>query len=245
MIIKTGQLRRKGTHKMVIEPYVMKTIGAEELPSVQALQQFVYNKLPNKDVLVTDSFEAMSKDLEEGGIIIGVYNGLNQLIAYRFVTFPKQHENNLGADLHLCATGMEKVAHLETTLVHPAYRGNALQSETLGMAIPIIEAKGYRHILCTVSPVNPHSLYNVMSHGLRIKALKRKYGNDQGNHGLWRFILHRDLAIKKGFRIDDWLNIGLTELETQSKLIQNGFVGTALNREASSLQYVKFATNFY
>lgn len=244
MILKTGQLKRKGDQRMTLEPYYMKTIGEAELPDVQHLQQYVYDKLPNKDVLVTDSYDTMVRDLEQGGVIIGVYSGSGELVAYRFVTFPQSVEHNLGADLHLSKSALKRVAHLETTLVHPAYRGNSLQSDTLGAALPIIAQKGYQHILCTVSPLNPYSLYNVMSHGLKIKALKRKYASAGETDGLWRFILHRDLEARQGHKIEEWFNIGLSELEHQAELIKAGFVGTWLDREASSLQYVKFANQF-
>ncbi len=242
MILKTGQLKRKDSNKLILEPYQIKLIGESELTEVQSLQQFVYNKLPNKDVLSTDSYEVMMQDLEAGGMILGVYNSKNELIAYRFVTFPKNQESNLGKDLHLSPQSLQRVAHLETTLVHPDYRGNKLQSDTLGIALPIIAQKGYQHVMCTVSPVNPFSLYNVMSHGLKIKALKRKYGTPEGNPGLWRFILHKDLDVAPNFKIDNCFNINLNALEVQSELINEGFVGTSLNRETSSLQYVKFAT---
>lgn len=240
MILKAGQLKKKGSSKIVLEPYLMKPIGIKELPEIQHLQLQVYDHLPNKSVLVTDSYESMKLDLETGGMVIGVYNGSGRLVAYRFVTFPKG-EHNLGKDLALSQPALKKVAHLETTVVHPDYRGNHLQSETLGVALPMIQAQGYQHVLCTVSPMNPYSLYNVMAHGLKIKALKRKYATEEQKDGLWRFILHRDLTEVKGIQVDQWLHIGLTEFERQGNLIRNGFQGVTLTPDRNTLHYVKYA----
>lgn len=241
MILQAGQLKKKGSTRMVLEPYLMKPIGLAEISEIQRLQQDVYDQLPNKSVLVTDSYESMTQDLQSGGMVIGVYNGNGKLIAYRFITFPKGDTHNLGVDLKLSAPALSRVAHLETTVVHPEYRGNHLQSETLGVALPMIEQQGFQHVLCTVSPMNPYSLYNVMSHGLKIKALKRKYVTEEQKDGLWRFILHRDLQEKRGIQIDQWLNVGLTEFERQSNLISNGFQGVSLTQERSALHYVKYA----
>lgn len=240
MILKTGQMKFKGSEKVRFEPYVMKLVEDVNLYEIQKLQEYVYDRLPQKEVLVTDSIQTMAKDLEEGGFVVGIYNGCEQLVAYRFVTFPKTIEHNLGADIALGNNELKQVAHLETTLVHPAYRGNSFQSETLAQALPIIEARGYRHVLSTVSPLNPYSLYNVMYHGLRIKALKRKYAVSEEDSGLWRFILHKDLLAGQQKRPVDWLHIGIHELERQVDMIHEGFVGTWLDRDASALQYVKY-----
>lgn len=240
MILKTGQMKFKGLERVRFEPYVMKLVEDVNLYEIQKLQEYVYDRLPKKEVLVTDSIQTMAKDLEEGGFVVGVYNGCEQLVAYRFVTFPKHIDHNLGADIALESNDLKKVAHLETTLVHPAYRGNSFQSETLAVALPIIESRGYRHVLSTVSPLNPYSLYNVMYHGLRIKALKRKYAVSEKDPGLWRFILHRDLEASQQKRPVDWLHIGIHELEKQVDMLHEGFVGTWLDRDTSALQYVKY-----
>lgn len=239
MILKTGHLTRKDESKNILEPYIIRMIGMGELFEVEALQQRVYRDLKRKDVLVTDSYEAMAGDLEAGGQILGAYNGSGELIAYRFISFPKLGEHNLGRDLNLGTEMLTKVAHLETTVVHPFYRGNGLQSETLELAFPIIQGKGYRHVLCTVSPMNPHSLYNVMSNGLKIKALKRKYATDHEPNGLWRFVLHKDLEAKSQAKILDWAHVSMSDILFQEKLISEGFVGNWLLREQQQLQYIR------
>lgn len=240
MIIKSGQLIYKGGSSHRMEPYYIKLIGKESLMEVENLQQSVYRALKRKEILVTDSIETMSDDLNRGGMILGVYNGSGSLVAYRFVSYPDLIDTNLGRDIKLKQESLNRVAHLETTVVHPDYRGNGLQSETLALALPIIESQGFEHVLCTVSPFNPHSLYNVMYNGLKIKALKLKYPSEEHPSGMWRFILHKDLTAKSPKKVLDWLNVSMSSFELQEELIEKGFVGNWVIRDQKILQYIRF-----
>ncbi len=85
------------------------------------------------------------------------------------------------------------MAHLETTVVHPDYRGNSLQSLTLQQAIPMVQDLGYKPPAMHSIPQNIYSLYNIMKNGLRVKAEEKIRQSEDGSDGLWRFILHRNL----------------------------------------------------
>ncbi|HWR61041.1 MAG TPA: hypothetical protein VN580_05480 [Clostridia bacterium] len=241
MVLKTGQLIKHDGENKLKDEYVMRTIAAGELKAAVELQKYVYEQLPDKQVLYMDSYEEMLEDMENGAKIIGVFNKAGEMIAYRYIGFPGRSEKNLGNDIKLAENELSKVAHLETTVVHPDYRGNSLQSLTLQQAIPLVGEAGYRHVLCTVSPQNAYSLFNVIKNGLRIKALKRKYGKDKnGKDGMWRFILHRNLEPAAGRKTDRLLRIPLSDLEQQKEVINEGFVGLWLFKESKILSYVRF-----
>jgi len=245
MILKTGQLTKHKDERMVQDEYFMRFMTKEELRDVVALQKYVYDRLPNKQVLYMDSYEEIYDDMMQGAKIIGVFNKAKELIAYRHVGFPGRTEKNLGNDINMSKKELIKVAHLETTVVHPEYRGNSLQSLTLQVAIPIIKEFGYSHLLCTVSPQNIYSLYNIMKNGLIIKALKKKYGTDKsGKDGIWRFILHRNLEPMTSKKANKFLNIPLGELEQQEKIINEGFIGLWLFKDSGLLNYVRFEDAF-
>ncbi|MDD2574056.1 MAG: hypothetical protein WCS98_09520 [Bacillota bacterium] len=243
-ILKKGQLIRHtdgGTKK---DEYVMRLISTKDLKDVVALENYVYDLLPNKQVFFVDSYEEMLDDMKQGAKIIGVYNKSKDLIAYRYIGFPGKVSKNLGNDINMPKEELPKVAHLETTVVHPEYRGNSLQSLTLEQTIPMVKDFGYSHLLCTVSPQNIYSLYNIMKNGLRVKALKKKYGTAQdGSDGLWRFILHRNLNPKTTRRTSEFLSLPIIDIEPQIQLITKGFVGLWLSREAQLLNYVRFEDN--
>lgn len=239
MILKTGQLIYKGSNNNRMEPYALTTLGIDQLLEVERLQKKVYAHLNLKEILVMDSLETMENDLKNGGLIVGALNGAGKLIAYRFISFPGYGEHNLGRDIGLNHSQLAKTAHLETTVVDPAYRGNGLQGETLRAAIPLIEEQGFNQLLCTVSPKNPYSLYNILSSGLNIRALKLKYPDEEAPKGKWRFILHRDLTEAKGGNILERHHVEISNFLKQRNLLDLGFVGNRLMKENDHIQYVK------
>ncbi len=240
MVLGKGNLIKNKHGNMELEEYKMKLLGENRLNEVIELQQFVYDNLPNKEVLYIDSYDDMLADMEKGARIIGVLNSRDRLVAYRYIAFPGNEERNLGYDINMKEDQLEKVVHLETTVVDPKYRGNGLQSLTLDAAAKMVKAEGYRHLMCTVSPYNFYSLYNVMMNGLKIKALKKKYGSEEdGEEGLWRFILHSDLNRRSLNPVDlvvsKWAN-----LDKQKELIDNGYVGYEIIKDTKQLNYIKF-----
>jgi len=240
-ILKKGQLTRHINESKEQDEYVMRIITPEELGDAVALQKYVYEQLPNKQVLYMDSYEEMYDDMKQGAKIIGVFNKTGDIIAYRYIGFPGCSEKNLGNDINMPRQELAKVAHLETTVVHPEYRGNSLQSLTLQQAIPMIKDFGYSHLLCTVSPQNIYSLYNIIKNGLRIKALKKKYGSEKdGKDGMWRFILHRNLEPRAVRKVSQNFGIPIGDFELQRKLIDEGFVGLWLYKESKLPNYVRF-----
>lgn len=240
MVLGKGNLLKNKHTNMELEEYKMKLLGKDRLREVIDLQQHIYDNLPNKDVLYMDSYEDMLSDMEEGARVIGVLNSRDRIIAYRYIAFPGRDKRNMGYDIGLNPDELDKVVHLETTVVDPKYRGNDLQSLTLGAAKKMVTQEGYNHFLCTVSPYNFFSLYNIMKNGLKIKALKRKYGSSEdGDDGLWRFILHSDMKKQilnpVDLVISKWAN-----LEMQRDLIEQGYIGYEINKDSQQLNYIKF-----
>ena len=238
MILNKGNILKNKHEFMELEDYSMKLISKDRLTEVIELQHLVYEGLNNKDILYLDSYNDMLGDLEQGAKIIGVVNSKDELIAYRYIGFPGIDKRNLGYDIALPEIELNNVVHLETTVVNPIYRGNDLQSLTLQAASILVKKEGYHHLLCTVSPYNFHSLYNVMKNGLKIKALKKKYGSN-ADDGLWRFILHSDLDKPLINPIDlvisKWANLDL-----QRELIKDGYIGYEITKDTRQLNYIKF-----
>jgi len=236
MILNQGYLiKRKSTSRQV-EPYTMRLIDPVELPQVVKLQSLVYDGLQNKQVLYCDTEKDILEDMEHGAMILGVFNAQEKLISYRYISFPKATARNLGYDIHLRDLELDKVVHLETTLVSPEYRGNRLQSLTLSKAIELVEPMHMKHLLCTVSPYNPFSLYNIMSSGLKIKALKRKYGKTEAS-GMWRFILHKEITEDFACKPEAIQTIRMDDIRAQKKLIEAGYIGYNLVKESQMIQY--------
>jgi len=223
------------------EIYTLQLIDRKNLDLVMKLQEYVYKNLLNKQVLVKDTYDDLYEDLKGNGKIIGAFNKNNDLIAYRYITFPGNSPKNLGNDLGMTKEELESVVHLETTVVHPSYRGNDLQSITLNESLGIISDMGFYNLLCTVSPQNFFSLYNIMKNGLAIKSLKKKYGTSpDGRDGVWRFILHRDLNIIRNSDPIDFTKCKIESLPEQRSLIDLGYVGYELNKDERMVHYTQF-----
>lgn len=235
MILNQGYLIKRKSSSRQVEPYMMRLVNPKEIDQVVNLQELVYNGLPNKEVLYKDTKREMLDDLYNGAMIIGVYNSTDELISYRYISFPGNSSKNLGNDIYLMNRDLDKVVHLETTLVSPDYRGNRLQALTLNKAIELIEPMDMKHVMCTVSPYNLFSLYNIMSAGLNIRALKRKYGEESGN-GMWRFILHKDLSTDMKM-INEFQLLKMDCIEEQKRLIENGYIGYNLVKESKMIHY--------
>lgn len=239
MILRRGYLSKYKNGNKEIEEYTMKLISKDRLDEVIDLQYRIYEGLNNKNIFFMDSYSDMLEDLKRGAKIIGVLNSKDELISYRYIGFPGNSQVNLGNDINLNKNELDKVVHLETTVVDPAYRGNRLQYITLQVATDITKNKGYYHQLCTVSPQNFYSLYNIMKSGLKIKALKRKYGTSNED-GLWRFILHKDLNKKYSNPID-LIITKFGDYEEQKNLIENGYIGYEIVKDTQSVNFMKFA----
>jgi len=238
MKFSNGTIVNRNTHHT--ESFSMSLLSIKDIDRVMALQEAVYAALPNKDVLAIDSQQFVEDSLRNDGFVIGVHNHKDRLVAYRFIALPKSQPDNMGLDIHLPKSDLHRVAHLETTLVHPDYRGNGLQSKTLQQAFPLLREKKIKHLICTVSPFNFFSLSNIMKNGLKIKVLTRKYGKlDDHSDGLWRFILHRDLEARPLIERAKRIHVNLDAFKIQEILLANGFVGDSLSHDGLTLSFVK------
>ncbi len=143
------------------------------------------------------------------------------LIAYSVLYFPGEKEDNFGADINLPREELDKVVHLATVAVHPAYRGNSLQSKMQGAHLRLIQKMGFEHVCCMVSPKNRPSLQNIFSHGLIIKALKIKFG------WMLRYIMHRNFSNPCIIGPEE-IRIRSSDIEGQIDLLDRGFLGFRL-----------------
>lgn len=233
-----GKLVRKIGNEKIYEDYYMRLVSLDEVNLLMELQEHVYRNLPNKNVLFCDEYDDIYSDLKGDSRILGVFNNVDKLIAYRYISIPGMSEKNLGLDLGFSDEELRHVAHLETTVVHPEYRGNNLQSLTLINLIPQILDLGYNHLICTISPQNPYSLYNIMKNGLSIKALKRKYVTKENENGLWRFILHTDLNEEVDLKKASIKTLELHSYEEQARLISLGYIGHRLCKDENLIDYL-------
>jgi len=163
-------------------------LDREEIDLMISLQNEVYNTLQSKSLLMIDTKEDIEFFLTQGGVILGVFNADDELIAYRNTSIPGPSFLNLGRDIGLIDDALLNVIHLESTIVHPDYRGNHLQIELFNIFSSLSNLED-KHLLCTIAPENIISLHNILSLGFTIQNIKIKQTSD--NKKYLRFILYK------------------------------------------------------
>lgn len=238
-VIDFGKLFSRAEGQKKEKEYEILMIDDSRLDDVMKLQDLIYSKLQDKEIFATDTKADYLKDMEQGGFVLGVYVD-KKLVSYRYVSFPGLNDKNLGLDLGMDTNALLHSANLETTVVHPDFRGNKLQKLTLDHAVEMIKDKGYYHLFSTVSPKNIFSLANVMSAELKVKALKRKYGTMPDNRdGKWRFILHRDLTQEVCSDYSKIITLSLTDFNSQVKALKGGYIGHQVNQLDQRIVYAE------
>jgi len=234
MILKRGELiKNKHEQNSMVDNYHIELLPASRIEEVVELQLRVYEGLPDKDILFLDTKDEMLDGYGTKGHILGIINSEDQLIGYRYIAIPGIDDSNLGNDIGLSGEELNKVCHLETTVVDSAYRGNGLQDITLQLVKAMAKDMNFSHLMCTVSPNNFYSLYNNMKNGLKISKLKKKYADS------WRFILHIDMEETIENPIDNVITKWTDKLK-QKNLLDNGYIGVSIDKTTRNIKYALF-----
>lgn len=222
-VIERLVLRRKGSGGEAGSVHSeMRFIGDGLLPQIMSLQKVIAAHLPDPEIFRLDAEAYWRKNFQTGESVIGVFAG-DELIAYGAVYVPAPGADNFGVDIGLDRRSLETFAHLETTAVHPAYRGNGLQKKLMAVMMDALRRRGYHHLGCTVSPLNHHSVTNIFHHRFVIRALKSKFG------GLLRYVMYRDVTAKKPVYTKGRQLIDAKDVAAQIKLLEEGYVGFDYN----------------
>jgi ribosomal protein S18 acetylase RimI-like enzyme len=197
--------------------YQMEFIDESSLMDMMELQEIIVQNLSDKEIFRTHSMSYFREHFQVENSVIGVFTR-DGLVAYNVLYFPGLDSDNFGIDINLPKEELDKVVHLETVAVHPAYRGNLLQRKMEAVHLNIIRDMGYEHVCCTVSPKNHPSLQNIFSNGFVIEALKIKFG------GRLRYIMHRNLSHPSAIGPEEF-RIESSNIDGQIDLLKRGLLG--------------------
>lgn len=112
---------------------------------------------------------------KDGFILIAEdYRGVDALL---LVHYPKVDDaDNLGKDIRLAKSDMNKVVHMEIAVVAADCRGAGLQVKLMKKAEDVLSVMHYRYYMCTVHPDNLPCLINLKLMGYKKESTKYKYG---------------------------------------------------------------------
>lgn len=206
-------------------PFEVKVLDKNHLPNILALQEVVYDALPNKDVLEPLTDKEFLYILEGQGLLIGAFVE-EQLIAFRALLVPGIDADHLGYAIGLVnESDLKRVLYQEISNVHPDFRGFGLQKTLAKVIMQQIDTKDFDYIAATVMPYNIASLKDKFSQGFHIVRLKYAYG------GKLRYVFALDLHKKQQYE-EDTVTISMGDIEAQQRIQQEGYVGTAMKQLA-------------
>lgn len=151
--------------------YSVRVLDSHHVDEVLGLQEIVLSPLrPPLPLYVRDQ-EFFLKCIDEIGCVVGALHE-GRLIAYATLHAPGVHGENLGTDLGLTGGALNSVAHLAGSAVHPAYRGNRLQSRLVELREEFARQAGFEHLCGEVIPGNSISIRNHLAVGYFLKAFR-------------------------------------------------------------------------
>lgn len=180
----------------------------EDAEVLSKIMDFVAEGMPNPQWFIRDDLDFIKKhigtepvsDKDFGFILKAIpcravenhlfYDSAGEPIAGFFqVAFPGTGEKNLGHHLGYSIEELKKVAHMDSVVILPEYRGYGLQYRLMDESEQIIAKEtAYCTLLTTVHPDNKYSLNNVMSRGYQVMAEVIKYGKYR------RYVLKKEMV---------------------------------------------------
>lgn len=204
------------------DKFIYKWMEKEDLDIVMDFVDEVYETIENKSVYFKEKRENIDKILDDGGTIIGVYDG-DTLAAIRITSIP-DFENNLAFEVDNLEVPEKKVALNKAVIVKKEYRGNNLQNITRDIAVEDMKQKGQTVFMSTVSPENPYSYRNALKEGYVLVELSKIHPTEEHPEGLDRFVTLKSDKVDFQYTGEEKI-VSHTNIEKIQKLIDHNYVG--------------------
>ncbi|KOP71043.1 benzoate transporter [Bacillus sp. FJAT-21945] len=230
----------KGILKNKQISFAVRKLTMGDLPGILNVQDQVILQLENKKRLQPLTDEEFQFILEGNGWMIGAF-AEDQLIAFRALLVPLIDEEHLGRDIGLSETELPKVIYQEISNVLPKFRGNQLQKILASLIMQELakENPPYRYVCCTVAPFNIPSLKDKFAQGMKIAALKEKYG------GSMRYILVKDLEDIEEPKYKETIFMQMQDIHAQQVKLAEGWHGIQMEEREGEwwVQYALSTSN--
>ncbi|AAT62109.1 MULTISPECIES: hypothetical protein [Bacillus] len=215
----------EGRLKQNNELFHVTLLSLEHIEQILLLQNVVVEALEDKSRLQPLSQEEFQYILEGNGMMIGAFIE-NELIAFRALLVPPIDDEHLGLDIGLPESELHRVIYQEISNVHPNWRGNGMQKilATLIMDELQKEDSKYDYVCCTVAPFNIPSLKDKFAQGMKIAALKEKYG------GSMRYVFVKELREDNERDWTEIENVLMSDAGGQQALLSEGYRGYKMEK---------------
>lgn len=215
----------EGALKQNNELFHVTLLSREHIEQILSLQNVVVEALEDKGRLQPLSQEEFQYILEGNGMMIGAFIK-NELIAFRALLVPPIDDEHLGLDIGLSESELHRVIYQEISNVHPNCRGNGMQKILANVIMDELQKEDgkYDYVCCTVAPFNIPSLKDKFAQGMKIAALKEKYG------GSMRYVFVKEL--RKDIE-RDWSDVKIVPMSDasgQQALLSEGYRGYEMEK---------------
>ncbi|MEF7561162.1 GNAT family N-acetyltransferase [Bacillus thuringiensis] len=200
-------------------------LSLEHIEQILLLQNVVVEALEDKSRLQPLSQEEFQYILEGNGMMIGAFIE-NELIAFRALLVPPIDDEHLGLDIGLLESELHRVIYQEISNVHPNWRGNGMQKILATVIMDELQKEDskYDYVCCTVAPFNIPSLKDKFAQGMKIAALKEKYG------GSMRYVFVKELREDNERDWTDIKSVPMNNAGGQQALLSEGYRGYKMEK---------------
>ncbi|MBP0845968.1 GNAT family N-acetyltransferase [Bacillus anthracis] len=215
----------EGRLKQNNERFHVTLLSLEYIEQILLLQNVVVEALEDKSRLQPLSQEEFQCILEGNGMMIGAFIE-NELIAFRALLVPPIDDEHLGLDIGLPESELHRVIYQEISNVHPNCRGNGMQKILATVIMDELQKEDskYDYVCCTVAPFNIPSLKDKFAQGMKIAALKEKYG------GSMRYVFVKELREDNERDWTDIKSIPMNNAGGQQALLSEGYRGYKMEK---------------
>ncbi|AUD23948.1 GNAT family N-acetyltransferase [Bacillus cereus group sp. BC251] len=215
----------EGRLKQNNELFHVTLLSLEHIEQILLLQNVVVEALEDKSRLQPLSQEEFQYILEGNGMMIGAFIE-NELIAFRALLVPPIDDEHLGLDIGLPESELHRVIYQEISNVHPNWRGNGMQKILATVIMDELQKEDskYDYVCCTVAPFNIPSLKDKFVQGMKIAALKEKYG------GSMRYVFVKELREDNERDWTDIKSVPMNNAGGQQALLSEGYRGYKMEK---------------
>lgn len=203
-------------------------LGADDLPALEPFREKIFAALPDIDAYYPETPEFVGWHLAERGRTIGVFCQ-GRLIACAVIGIPMAGMPSFAADLPDLSLDPLTVAHMNSCMVDPQYRGNGLQRLLVSLRLMMAVGLGRQHLMTRVAVINHVSLANMLASGFLVRRIIVMHGTRL------RYAMHRDLGAPPPVWDETRaLAVPLADVERQRAVLQAGMLGVAVAGPADS-----------
>ncbi|MCR5790044.1 MAG: tRNA (adenosine(37)-N6)-dimethylallyltransferase MiaA, partial [Lachnospiraceae bacterium] len=125
---------------------------------IYGIMKQVFDELENKELYCLDDLESVQGYLSgDGYAVVACDEESGRIAASLICQYPGRDPSNLGNDIGLSEEECDRVLHMESAVVLPAYRGQHLEKRLLEYAEERADRSRTGYLMATVSPHNPAS----------------------------------------------------------------------------------------